>query len=815
MPLPIHVSPAILTYRIGQRGSIEVQIVTIAAAPSSANVTAMVESKGPAVLAVRKLQSFLVERGPHGQIIDITPDGETDGSTPLSVDAGEMIQVSVELRSPNRLVGRFQARLSVTGAADSETQNWFVAVPISVLAPRWEYVGPANYAYIDENNRGQFPVSGRVNAIAFDPLRRDICYLGAPSGGLWRTIDMGKTWAPLSNTWPAQPVSSIAVDPTFGDTIFVGTGDVPGNVTGGLGVMRTINGGGGWERVGTSEFGESAVSSVVVNNASPSNLYAAEFPGRVWLSGDSGDHWSVAADLPWTWWMKLDRAVPSASAPNRFYAIGEGEGAELWRTDGGTVWTKLRTPFSVDPTTGKQRYQQRPLVACSMFDSDAVYLMSHTDGQIWASSNAGMSWRDITGGYPDGRSDGSNLYRFCFACAYDGDPVQGTARDVLYAGVYSIYRSAPADGSWEFVLGDSPGHADQHAIAVDPQDPSRVAVGNDGGIYLVVGKSVQSANDTLAVTQIYRADIVPSDPPAILCGTQDVGTAALLASGAWAMAGGGDGGSCLINPDDTNIQYLTANFDDANQCQLMRTGNRWQTSKDIIAPSMKTESRSLTPALTLDPGNPSKLYLGTNYLYRWDEQGSGQGGWTPHIGGSQLSSHGYLNVIAVAPNDSQRIYTGSSDGELWMSKNSGDSWERIDTGLPAMLGLGIQAISISPNDPAQIVVGLWEVIGQGRLWLCRDTSALQRTWMDISSRGSIDGLPDTPVTCIARDISEPDSVWYVGGGQGVYWTQDGGIAWLDATASLGLPVLGVSAMKATGENSVLYAATFGRGMWKI
>jgi len=281
------------------------------------------------------------------------------------------------------------------------------------------------------------------------------------------------------------------------------------------------------------------------------------------------------------------------------------------------------------------------------------------------------------------------------------------------------------------------------------------------------------------------------------------------------MVGGGDGGSCLINPNDANIQYLTVNFDDANQCQLIRTGNRWQTRADIIAPSMKTESRSLTPALTLDPGNPSTLYLGTNYLYRWVEQGSGQGGWTPHIGGIRLSTNGYLNVIAVAPNDSQRIYTGSSDGELWMSKNGGDSWERIDTGLPVVLGLGIQAISISPNDPAQIVVGLWEVIGQGRLWLCRDTTAPQRAWIDISSRGSVNGLPDTPVTCVARDFSEPDSVWYVGSGQGVYWTQDGGIAWQDATAPLGLPVLGISALKAIGENSVLYAATFGRGMWMI
>lgn len=153
-----------------------------------------------------------------------------------------MVEIWIQFTSP-RLVGNFTGGLQVTGTSSSPGQDWAFSVPISVLAPRWEFVGPKNYIHAD-NNR-QFPISGRVNAVAFDPVRKDRCYIGAASGGVWRTIDRGQTWVPLSDAWPAQSVSSVAVDPTFGDTIFAGTGDMPGGSAGGIGVIRTVNGGGG------------------------------------------------------------------------------------------------------------------------------------------------------------------------------------------------------------------------------------------------------------------------------------------------------------------------------------------------------------------------------------------------------------------------------------------------------------------------------------------------------------------------------------------------------------------------------------------
>jgi len=708
--------------------------------------------------------------------------------------------------------GFYYLRFDVNDPANDPFDSLSVVVevvPLSPLRSRWEFVGPKNYGII---HTGASPVSGRVNAVAFDRRRPGTWYLGAAMGGVWKTTNFGDTWTPLSDQWKFLPVSSIAIDPTEPNTVYAGTGDVP-QPSYAMGVMKSSDGGFSWSAAGADQFGSATISKVLVDPRSSNIVWVTTFPGQVWRSPDAGITWKAADELPSTWWLGIERAVSSARATDRYYAVGEGVGAELWRTDnGGAHWTKLKTPLS-------QAFQQRPLVACSPIFPDNVYLFAPTDQRIYGSKDAGITWSDITDNWNDWGAD-LRTYNFCLACSYAGDPNTNGARDVIYLGQAVVYRSAPGGGQWQEVEGNTLGHADQHAIAVNPLDPNSILVGNDGGIFNATfipdlgSTTVFSINQSLGITQVYRADYSP-DAQFIIAGTQDVGTAATFGDIAnWSMVGGGDGGSCAINPRSPDIQYLQSNFSNS-QMQLLRTGNRWQSSTDFAHPLMRGEPRSSFAPMVLDPNNPRVLYVATNFLYRWVEPGEAEGGWVEHLGNRSLALTGYINALAIAPSDSSRIYTGSNEtNEVWMSTDASNTWRRIDDGLPRTGG--ITSISVHPNNPSDVLVAIWKpTASNSRLWHCRNTMDGFVVWNDVTSRGRPNALPDFPTNAIARDLTNSDRNWYVGTDIGVFFTDDSGLNWYNATEPLGLPNVAISELKLVPQARHIYAATFGRGIWRV
>jgi len=217
--------------------------------------------------------------------------------------------------------------------------------------------------------------------------------------------------------------------------------------------------------------------------------------------------------------------------------------------------------------------------------------------------------------------------------------------------------------------------------------------------------------------------------------------------------------------------------------------------------------------MVYDPNDPSFLYVGTNFLYRWTELDQLQGGWIVHLGGRRLSAKGHINAIAIAPGDSNRIYTGSSDNEVWMSADFGRRWQPIDAGLPR--SGEITSISVHPNNPSDILVALKKPTASiSRLWHCVNTMDGLIVWTDVTGRGRPNALPSFPVNTIARDLIDPERNWFVGTDIGVFFTNDGGFNWYDATGPLGLPNVAISDLRVVAKTRHVYAATFGRGIWQ-
>ncbi|MCA1595992.1 MAG: hypothetical protein LC772_06170 [Chloroflexi bacterium] len=179
--------------------------------------------------------------------------------------------------------------------------------------------------------------------------------------------------------------------------------------------------------------------------------------------------------------------------------------------------------------------------------------------------------------------------------------------------------------------------------------------------------------------------------------------------------------------------------------------------------------------------------------------------------------------IAVAPSDSRRIYTGSNQGELWMTTDGGATWAPIHTGASSLPNRCITSIVVDPHNADSILVGV-SGTGTGHLWRCADTTASERTWNDLSGSGG-SALPDIPLDSIAVIPGSADGaagsggqtgrVIYVGTDVGVFRSSDDGQTWSNATGPLGLPNVPINDLQYVPGTGYLNAVTFGRGLWRL
>ncbi len=691
------------------------------------------------------------------------------------------------------------------------------------LGERWQFVGPRNLATPYRLFYGEGKLSGRVNAVAYDAGHPGTYYLASSGGGVWKSTDSGANWRPLSDGWTYLKANSIALDPSNTDTVYVGTGDFDGSSGYCMGIMKSTDGGATWTNYGRSDFGNTAISALVVDPDAPNIVLAAAGKGRnltgyVWRSVDAGVTWSPVVTALAAWSDLKVGAMPATGGGRAYYATGIYNGGHLWRsTDQGATWTRLSPPI----TAGGQYDQNALECATSPTDPGTVYLVSGYDQKILKSANYGAtdSWTDITGNFPNGTDNYNwsqrsyDIHAHCTTRTVAGNPV-----DVLYVGLITLAQSLSGDAVWRDVgltyTNSALTHNDAHAMAFDPTDPNKALVGNDGGVFGYTYNPTADAwsfdstlSSTLGVTEFYRIAPHPTNPDKILGGTQD--NASPLSTGDllnWRNVGQGDGGFCAINPQDPLTQYATAQF-----LGVFRTKDEWATTIKTT-PSTGSDTKAFIAPIAISPSQPRYVYAGTNYLWRWDETTAS---WTARLGGQALAgAMHYVTAIAVSATDAARIYTGSDDGKLWMTANGGSNWQLIGAGIVSLPPRAITSITVNPTDPGDIFVGL-SGTGAGHLWRCASTQAgAARTWRNLSGSGAA-ALPDVPVNAIALDPDAPSTTFYVATDVGVMASQDGGATWGNATQPLGLPNVQVNDLVMVPGTRTLYAGTYGRGIWRI
>src|SRR5215469_9521136 len=368
-------------------------------------------------------------------------------------------------------------------------------------------------------------VGNRIAAVAGISGDPTTYYAGAASGGVWKSTDGGNEWEPVFDKEPAAAIGAIAVDPSDHNVVWVGTGeawmirdtDVMGN-----GVYRSSDGGKTWARMGLEQTGR--IARILVHPTSPDVVFVCAL-GRatgpqqergVFRTTDGGEHWDrvlFVDEKTGCSGLTIDpnnsRVLFAGMWQVEMHTWGEfsggpGSGVYVSR-DGGTKWTKIEEHGMPKPPVGKID------VAVAPSNSNRVYALIQTkdQGSVWRSDDAGEHWKAIN--YQRALIGRAGYYiRIAVST--------GTDNEVLVANS-SFHQSL--DGGLNFR--EVPWGGDTHDIWIDPANPDRFVITDDGGMNITTVHGRGFHRVTLPIGQMYHVDVDNQIPYYFYSNMQDDG----------------------------------------------------------------------------------------------------------------------------------------------------------------------------------------------------------------------------------------------------------------------------------------------------
>jgi photosystem II stability/assembly factor-like uncharacterized protein len=685
--------------------------------------------------------------------------------------------------------------------------------PKSYQALRWRSIGP---------DRG-----GRVTAVGGVVNDRLVYYMGATGGGVWKTVDAGITWTPISDRYfKTGSVGSIAVAESDPNIIYVGMGEacLRSNISHGDGVYKSTDAGKTWRNVGLRD--SSQIGKVYIDPKNPDLVYVAAIghpygPNKergVFRSQDGGRTWKQilfvnentgAADL-----------AADPHDPRTIYAstwqvrrmpwdIDEvGPGSGIYKTtDGGDAWTQLKDGL---PKTDMGKIG----LTVSPTDPKRVWAtIGGDDGGIYRSDDAGKSWQLLNGSFE--MHARQYYYGHIFA-----DPQQ---LDAVYTfSSKDFYKSTDGGKTWSKI--QTP-HGDYHDLWIDPHDSQRMVNGNDGGATVTFdgGKSWSSENNQ-ATAQFYTVRSDNSFPYRVYGAQQDNTTVSISSEAAVGRGGGpafeevGGGESGYVVPDleDPNIVYAGAYWG-----LLTRFDRRTGIARNITVwpdyPGGRTGADQKyrfqwTFPIAESPADSAALYVGGNVVFKSTDQGQSWKPISPDLTRNDKTRENrgrlediYCTVFTIAPSPLAKntIWAGSDDGLIHLTRDGGKTWNDV-TPPATQPWTRINMIEASSRDAATAYAAANRYqMDDFHPYIYR-THDYGKTWTLVAS-----GIPeDTFVRTVRQDPAHPQLL-FAGTETGVCVSFDDGDHW--QSLQLNLPIVPVTDL--TLKDSDLVASTQGRAFW--
>ncbi len=700
---------------------------------------------------------------------------------------------------------------------------------------RWRPVGPVK-------------IGARVEAIAIPPGNTGTIYVGISSGNLWKTENNGLTWRPVFEQESAFAMGDVAVAESDPNVVWVGTGEAQPRFSGyaypGTGVFRSVDGGESWTNMGLGESHH--IGKVIIHPTNPEVVYVAAM-GRQWTTNrergvfrtrDGGAHWEQVLYVDDS--TGVVDMVMDPSDPRTLYAwawqIEEGTSGGLFISrDGGDSWKRSSAglPTGALGRAGIDVAIDAPETVYLFLDNRApttVERRQYVGGEVYRSDDRGERWRKV---------NTDDLYDVFGVFGWKFTDIRVDPRDAEHVYILGnrAFESFDGGATWKRLgdrilrVHDTEGralHLDHHELVIDPANPDRLLLGNDGGLYMSydAGASWLQLNN-IPVTQMYFVATDERSPYNIYAGTQD-NAAVYGPSNAslddavpdpWRSVyldrwTGGD--SYVTLPDPTDDRFVYYEHQNGGMRRMDITGASVLTggpsSQDIRPRAPRGEEPvrfSWYTPFFISPHDPRTLYAGGNRVFKTVDRGVTWRLISPDLGdppGTDRSTvtTGAFTMLAESPTVPGMLVGGTEGGRVWMTSNDGASWRRIDTGLPQKW---VSRAIISHADAARLYVsftGFREDDTRPYLFVSDDTGS---TWKSI-----VGNLPQEAINVVKEDPLDADLL-YVGTDLGVYVSHDRGGNWEALSATL--PSTPVQDLVIQSRDSELVIGTYGRGAWVL
>jgi photosystem II stability/assembly factor-like uncharacterized protein len=725
----------------------------------------------------------------------------------------------------------------------------------SINDPNWQAVGPMGTP-ANANPWNQIVGSGRVNAIAFNRTDANNIWLGTSGGGLWKTWTRGQLWINISLNIPTGEISDIAIDPYDDNIVYVATGDWDALGFGSRrtttnGIYKTTDGGTNWWRLTMPQrFFSQEVSRIVVNQRENAQLLVASEAG-ILKSTNSGTTWQLVSPH------KCSDLQASQSQPNIVYAVsgfraGDTANFVLKSMNFGTTWDTLKSlkfKYRSDALVSELEYNAR--IAISATNPDSVYVLTgyvnfdekngvpldrfYGTGYLYLTTNGGSTWqkrydgatRNLMGwemGSPDD-TQGQAWYSMTLAV----DP--RNSKRVFVGGV-NHWGSDDAGanfskvGHWSLDMGPSL-HADHHIAKFNPIT-NEYYVGTDGGLFASRNLTVEKLAPQLACldtfryqdgslgyymipdcydlktdftdlnaninnTEFYGFDICTKVPNVVIAGAQDNGTS-IYRNGSWAQILGADGMIPLIHPSNPKIYY--ASWQQGQMAKTIDGGADYIYG--VVDTIQDVDEGPWVTQYTMSPTNPNEILTARTDVWRTI---NGMISWTriSNFKAAALNDPSKAKVVTYAPSNTNHIWVGKNS--LFKTTNGGTSWTKVTTPFNAT---NVVSIAINAADPNTVWVTLVGFTAAQKVY---KTTNGGTTWTNVGSN-----LPNTPINCILLDDQSTNEAVYIGTDLGVFYRNSTMTTWMPYDRQM--PIVIVNALKIQPQQRLLYAATYGRGVWR-
>ncbi|UII74454.1 glycosyl hydrolase [Flagellimonas sp. HMM57] len=681
---------------------------------------------------------------------------------------------------------------------------------------------------------------GRSLGCAGSPTRPNEYYFGATGGGLWKTVDGGNEWKPVTDGQvTSSSVGAVAIAETNPDIVYIGMGEVQlrGSITQGDGVYKSEDAGKTWKHLGLKET--QAVARIRIHPTNPDIVYVAAL-GHPY--GDNEERGVFRSTNGGDTWEKILYASPKAGAvdliidrknPDVLYATtwqvyrkawkmwGGGGDSKLWKSvDGGDTWTDL---------TSNEGMPEGPIgkigVTVSPVDSNRVWvIVEANEGGVFRSEDAGKTWE---------RTNDERKLRqraFYYSRIY-ADPLD---KETVYGLNTRMYKSTDGGKTFDTII-KTP-HGDNHDLWIDPNNPDRMINSNDGGGNVTINGGKSWTDQDFVTTQFYHV-MATNDVPYHVAGAQQDNSTLAMPSDGWDhmqargpnkdwyyAVGGGESGWITQHPENLDIFYagsqgaLLTRYDRSNgQIRDIQVYPRFFSGEPAEA---LPERWQWTFPIMFAPQDANVMYTCSQHVWKTTNDGQSWEKISPDLTYADPTTLGktggvitmdmngpeiYATVFALAPSfhDINTIWAGSDDGKIHITRDGGKNWEDITPeGLPKFSRVSI--IDESKHRPGTLFVAANRYQVDDRQPYVFKTHDYGKTWKKITN-----GIADGHFARAIREDHVRQGLLFLATEHGVYFSMDDGQQW--QSLQLKLPDTPIRDVVIKDNDVVL--GSHGRGFW--